>query len=76
MNMSKEYRFAVLEPRQTDFAALHNLLWDANSENRNNGFVLKTTTYSADQLMHYLGKDGKCFAAYNENQLITKTSHS
>lgn len=58
------------KPENITFDEIHELLWDANQKNRDDGFVLSTSEMSGNQLKKRIGADGHCFVALIDNQLV------
>ena len=60
----------IEKPETILYEDVHNLLWIANEENRRNGFVLKTSELSGEELRVRLGEDGKCLVAMDGSRLV------
>ena len=45
---------------------IHDLLWQANASNREQGFHLRTAEYTEQELKNKIGEDGKTFLAMDE----------
>ncbi len=58
------------KPENITFDEIHELLWNANQKNRDDGFVLSTSEMSGDQLKNRIGTDGHCFVALIDNKLV------
>ncbi len=67
--MNNSY-LVIEKPQHISFTDIHELLWEANQGNRERGFILKTSQYSASELEEYVGEDGKCFVAMDGDRLI------
>lgn len=61
----------VLEkPESISFDEIHRVLWDANRNNREKGFELKTASMSGQELKARIGEKGKCFIAVDGNRIV------
>lgn len=60
----------VEKPEYISFDKIHELLWRANKDNRDKGFILKTSELTGEQLKARLGTEGKCFVALDEGRLV------
>ncbi len=65
--MSIEY--AEIRDSVFSFDDVHDLLWNANENNRKAGFMLNTSGMSGEALAKRIG-DGRCFVAYDGDKLV------
>lgn len=71
MKKNENISIVVVEkPEYISFDNIHEVLWRANKDNRNIGFILKTSELSDEQLKARLGTEGKCFVALDKDCLI------
>lgn len=55
---------------QVSYESIHELLYAAHSDNRENGFHVKTAELPAQELQAKLGSDGACFVAMDQETLV------
>lgn len=60
----------IEKPETVSFDEIHEVLWKANEENRDNGFILATSNLSGEQLAARIGDKGKCFIALDGEKIV------
>ncbi len=58
------------KPEWISYDDIHDVLWDANTANREDGFVLSTSKMNGEQLKNRIGSDGHCFVALSDGNVI------
>ena len=58
------------KPDYISYDDIHDLLWASNADNREKGFVLRTSELSGEMLQQRIGKDGYCFVAMDGEKLV------
>ena len=58
------------KPKTVSYDAIHELLWESNVYNREQGFILSTSKLPGEKLEQRIGKDGYCFVALDGEKLI------
>ncbi len=65
----------IEKPDNISYERIHDLLWRANESNRRDGFILRTSNLSGEQIEETIrkeGSEGHCFVAlYNKKQVGT-----
>lgn len=64
----------VLKPDWISYDDIHNLLFIAHENNRNNGFHVKTADMDASSLEEHIGLDGECYVALDGEKLVGVTA--
>lgn len=69
--MSAQENITICEkPDSITFDEIHELLWKANTKNREDGFVLTTSKIGGQDLQNRIGPDGLCFVALDGDKLV------
>lgn len=70
MSINQDDVIILEKPSSVSFEVIHDVLWQANEENRNAGFVLKTSLLSPEKLQNRIGERGKCYIALIGNKIV------
>lgn len=63
------------KPDYISYERIREVLQDAHKSNIENGIVLHTTTFTAQEIEEYIGEEGKCFVAISENDVLGTASY-
>lgn len=63
------------KPEYISYETIREVLHDAHKLNFENGIVLHTTTFTAQEIEEYIGEEGKCFVAISENKVLGTASY-
>ncbi len=69
--MDEQARVTVcLRPDSVSFADIQDILWRANEQNRADGFVLRTSRMTPEELSARIGPEGCCFVALDGDRPV------
>lgn len=60
----------VEKPETLSYDAIHELLYAAHAENRARGFVMRTALLPGEALEARIGRDGKCWVAFDGDKPV------
>lgn len=60
----------VEKPETLSYDAIHELLYAAHAVNRARGFVMRTAQLSGEELEKRIGRDGKCWVAFDGDKPV------
>ena len=63
------------KPNEVSFDTIHEILYSAHESTRRNGTIIKTSLMNAQQLEDRVGSLGRCFVAYDNDNIVGTASY-